>query len=114
MDANEKLLKLEQEFKDHKEIMDKENSNIKRELDSHEERIKKIETSKQKTDFQYEQIMETLKKINEQTIPSLIKEIEELKNKPVKRYDQVITVAISTSVGAIIGFIINMFLGGKI
>lgn len=112
METEKLLLQIEQSFKDHKEISDREIANLKISLEKMEQRLKEIETSKQKTDFQYEQIMETLQKINDTTIPNLIKEIEELKTKPVKRYDQVITVAISTVVGGILGFIINMFFGG--
>lgn len=112
MDMQERLLKLEQEFKDHKEIMDKENITLKKQIEDHEKRLKEVETSKQKTDFQYEQIMEALQKINDKTIPDLIKEIEELKNKPVKRYDQIITIALSTIIGGVIGFVVNMILGG--
>ena len=97
----QELIKLQQEFRDYKDITDKETNNLKKQLDDHEKRIKDVETSKQKTDFQYEQIMEALQKINDKTIPSLIKEIEELKNKPVKRYDQ----AISAVIGAIFGAI---------
>ena len=108
----EKLLKLEQEFKDYKEVRDKEAAELKKQIEDHEKRLKEVETSKQKTDFQYEQIMEALQKINDKTIPNLIKEIEELKNKPVKRYDQLITIGISTVVGGILGFIINIIFGG--
>lgn len=93
------LIKLQQEFSDYKNITNKELNTLGKELDDHEKRLKEVETSKQKTDFQYEQIMEALQKINDKTIPNLIKEIEELKNKPVKRYDQ----AISAVLGAIFG-----------
>ena len=112
METEKLLLQIEQSFKDHKEISDREIANLKISLEKMEQRLKDVETSKQKTDFQYEQIMETLQKINDKTIPSLITEIEELKNKPVKRYDQIITVAISTIFGAILGFILNIILGG--
>lgn len=99
MEGGEKLIKIEQELLDYKDITNKEITNLKQNLSDHEKRIKEVETSKQKTDFQYEQIMEALQKINDKTIPNLIKEVEELKNKPVKRYDQ----AISAIVGAVFG-----------
>lgn len=103
------LIKLEQEFKDYKAVKDKEIFDLEQEFKDHEKRIKEIETSKQKTDFQYEQIMGALKKINDETIPSLIKEIEELKNKPVKRYDTIVTSIITGIVGAFVGAFASLF-----
>lgn len=70
-----------------------------------QERVGKLEAKGEKTDYQYEQIMKTLDKLNEQTIPELSKEIQALKQKPAERYNAVVTSIISTVVGAIIGFI---------
>ena len=85
---------------------------MKKDLEDHEKRLLTIEKSQEKTDFQYEEIMKTLNKLNDVTIPSLTAQIEELKNKPVKRYDQIITSLIAGIVGAIIGFISNRIIGG--
>lgn len=105
-----KIIKLEQELLDYKEITNKELGTLKTEINDHEQRIKEVETSKQKTDFQYEQIMDALQKINDQTIPNLIKEIEDLKNKPVKRYDQAISAIIGAVFGSVGTGIASMFL----
>ena len=106
MGENEVVL-LRQEFKSYKEVTDKTISELSDIIRDHEKRIQQIERSKEKTDFQYEQIMKTLETLNKDTIPKLTKEIEELKNKPVKRYDQVITGLISAIVGGIVGFVVN-------
>lgn len=108
-----RVLLLEQEFRSYKEHRDKEIIEMKKFIEDLQKRILTMEKSKEKTDYQYDQIMEMLNKLNNITIPSLVAQVEELKNKPVKRYDQIITVAISTIVGGIIGFIINIFLGGN-
>lgn len=75
-----------------------------------EERIVILEKSKPVTDLQFKQIMESLNKLNNTTIPNLTKEIEELKNKPVKRYDQAVTGILGAIFGAIGGAIAGMFL----
>lgn len=106
MGENEVVL-LRQEFKSYKEVTDKTISELSDIIHDHEKRIQQIERSKEKTDFQYEQIMKTLETLNKDTIPKLTKEIEELKNKPVKRYDQVITGLISAIIGGIVGFVVN-------
>lgn len=103
-------LLLKQQFENYKEITDKTIAELKRNLDECEKRLLTMEKSKEKTDFQYEQIMETLKKLNEVTIPNLTAQIEELKNKPAKRYDQVVTGIIGAIVGAIGGAIANTFI----
>lgn len=83
---------------------------IKTEIKELTKRITILENSQTKTDFQYEQIMEMLKIINEKTIPNLITDIEELKHKPAKRYEQVVTGILSGVVGIIIGIVSNLFL----
>jgi len=103
-------LLLKQQFESYKEITDKTITELKRNLDEYEKRLLAMEKSKEKTDFQYEQIMDTLKKLNEVTIPNLTAQIEELKNKPAKRYDQVVTGIIGAIVGAIGGAIANTFI----
>lgn len=105
-----KILLLEQEFHSYKEITDKEIIKLQKELEDHEKRILSIERSKEKTDFQYEQIMETLNKLNNITIPNLTAQIEELKNKPIKRYDQIIGSVLGAIFGAIGGAIAGMLL----
>lgn len=67
----------------------------------------KLETKGEKTDFQYDQIMKMLDKLNEQTIPELSREIQAIKSKPAERYNQVVMTIITTGVGAIIGFIFS-------
>lgn len=109
MDESNKFLLLEQEFKTYKEMTDRQIEELKRVQEDHEKRIQQMEKSKEKTDYQYEQIIDMLNKLNEKTIPNLTTQIEELKDKPVKRYDQVITGIISAVVGGIVGFVINKF-----
>lgn len=81
----------------------------KLEIESSElqERVSKLEAKGEKTDFQYDQIMKMLDKLNEQTIPELSREIQALKSKPVERYNAVVTSVISTVIGAIIGYIFS-------
>lgn len=99
---------LRQELKDYKEKTDKTLSRLDETTKDQEKRIQVLESEKKKTDYQFEQIMETLTKLNDVTIPNLTKEIEAIKNKPVKRYDQIITASITAIVGGIIGFAISM------
>lgn len=72
-----------------------------------QDRVGNLEAKGEKTDFQYEQIMKMLDKLNEQTIPELSREIQALKSRPVERFNHVVTSVISTVVGAIVGFIIS-------
>lgn len=109
---SEKLLLLRQEFADYKENHTATTNAMQEKLEEIDKRLKQVEVSKQKTDFQYEQIMETLKTLNEKTIPNLISQVEELKNKPVKRYDQIVTGLLGAVVGALGAYIANIFLGG--
>lgn len=71
------------------------------------ERVNKLEAKSEKTDFQYEQIMKMLDKLTEQTIPELSKEIQAIKNKPAERYNAALLSIITTSVGAILGYIFS-------
>ena len=105
-----RILLLEQEVKNYKEQTDNEISGLKNEVTKMDNRIKEMEMSKQKTEYQYEQIMETLKTLNEKTIPNLTAQIEELKNKPAKRYDQAITGILGAIFGAVGAFIAGLFL----
>lgn len=75
-----------------------------------QERIGRLEAKGEKTDFQYNQIMKMLDKLNEQTIPELSKEIQALKSKPAERFNTIITSVLSTGVGAIVGFIFSKLL----
>lgn len=109
MDEN-KILLLEQELKNYKEITNKEITSLQTNINDHEKRILEIERSKEKTDYQYEQIIKTLDTLNKITIPNLTKEIVELKNKPVKRYDQAITGILGAIFGAIGTFIAQTML----
>ncbi len=105
-----KFLLLEQEFKNYKIATNKEIEELKRILETQEKRIIQIELNNAKTDIQYEQIMNILNKLNERTIPDLIAQIEELKNKPAKRYDQAIGGILGAIFGAIGGAIAGLFL----
>lgn len=105
-----KFLLLEQEFKNYKIATNKEIEELKRILETQEKRIIQIELNNAKTDIQYEQIMNILNKLNERTIPDLIAQIEELKNKPVKRYDQAIGGILGAVFGAIGGAVAGLFL----
>ena len=75
-----------------------------------EKRISQLEMNNTKTDLQYEQIMKTLNKLVEQTIPQLSKEIQEIKEKPVKRYETVVVGIIGAIAGGIGTFLLNLVL----
>lgn len=105
-----KLLVLEQEVHNCKEQCEKDIETIQTKLVDIERRILSMERSKEKTDFQYEQIMEMLNKINNVTIPNLTTQIEELKNKPAKRYDQAISGVLGAVFGAVGGYIVSLFI----
>lgn len=78
---------------------------LERIAESQEARIIELEKRNVKTDLQYEQIMNTLNKLINDTIPGLTKEIQAIKSKPAERYNTVITSILSTGVGAAIGWI---------
>lgn len=85
---------------------------LKQDMKDLEGRILLIETSRQKTEFQYNEIMKALDKLNNVTIPDLMRQVDELRNKPVKRYDQAITGILGAIFGAIGTIIANKILGG--
>lgn len=91
--------------KDYNSVIIQEMKNTIKNLET---RIIKLETTKEKTDYQYEEIMKALEKLNDVTIPELMEEINALKEKPAKKYDNIITTAIGTIVGAIAGAIIGL------
>lgn len=105
-----KLLLLEQSFKNYKEITDKQSEELKRVTQEQEKRIIQLEMNNTKTDLQYEQIMRTLNKLNEETIPNLTVQLEELKNKPAKRYDQIIGSVLGGIFGAVGGVIAGLII----
>ena len=75
-----------------------------------EKRITQLEMNNTKTDLQYEQIMKTLNKLVEQTIPQLSKEIQEIKEKPVKRWETVVVGIIGAIAGGVGTAIVNLIL----
>lgn len=105
-----KILLLEQEFKNYKSITNKEIEELKKIIEEEQKKIIQLEMNNTKIDLQYEQIIDTLKKLNEKTIPDLITQVEELKNKPAKRYDQIIGSVLGAIFGAIGGAIAGIFL----
>lgn len=106
--SDESIEVLKKEFEIYKTNTDTKIDDLKKEVATQDDRIRVIETSKEKTDYQYEQIMETLNKLNNVTIPGLTAQIEELKNKPVKRYDQVISGILGAITGAVGSYIVNL------
>ena len=105
-----KILLLEQELKNHCINSEKQMDELKKITEEQEKRIARLELNHTKTDMQYNQIMETLNKLNNTTIPNLIAQVEELKNKPAKRYDQAIGGILGAVFGAIGGAIAGLFL----
>lgn len=94
------------------QFLQKEVNELKDENKELEKRIIKIETSREKTEFQYEEIMKALNKLNDITIPNLMKEVESIKNKPAKRWETGINALISAIVAALVGFGVSK-LGGN-
>lgn len=82
---------------------------LKQDIKDLEKRVLAIETSREKTDYQYEQIMKAIDELNNKTIPNLMQEINELKNKPAKRYDSFISGILGAMAGAIGASIVNIF-----
>ena len=77
-----------------------------------EKRIIALENANTRTDLQYEQIMKTLNKLVDVTIPELSKEIQEIKEKPAKRYDTIIVGIIGAIAGGIGTYLVNLFVRG--
>ena len=112
-DKEKEILLLKQEFKSFKELTEKQIDSLNKVTDEQEKRINELERNNTKTDLQYEQIIQTLNKLNDTTIPNLVAQIEELKNKPVKRYETVVGSILGAIFGAIGGAIAGMFLKGN-
>lgn len=94
------------------QILKESLSELKEAYKDLEKRVNKVETSREKTEFQYEEIIKSLDKLNEITIPKLTEELENIKNKPAKRWDSVINALISAVVAALVGFGVSK-LGGN-
>ena len=109
-DREKELLLLKQEFKTFKEITEKQIDSLTKVADEQEKRIIELERNNTKIDLQYEQIIQTLNKLNEVTIPNLVAQIEELKNKPVKRYETIVGSILGAIFGAIGGAFAGMLL----
>ena len=109
MDDN-RIPLLEQDFENHKKQSADEIHHLQKQIEELDKRVKDMEMSKQKTEYQYEQIMESLKTLNEKTIPNLTAEVQELKNKPIKRYDQAITGILGAIFGSVGTFIASLFI----
>lgn len=77
-----------------------------------EKRITELERNNTKTDLQYEQIMRTLNKLVDETIPALSKEIQEIKDKPAKRWDTVVVGIIGAIAGGIGTYLVNLLTRG--
>lgn len=69
-------------------------------------RLNALEQSKARTEEQYDRIMESLTDLKTEQ-SAMLRRLEELSQRPAKRYETAITTAISAIVGAIIGFFMN-------
>ena len=87
---------------------EKDLQEIKKLIEDLQKRTLNMEKSKEKTDYQYDQIMEMLNKISNITIPNLTAQIEELKNKPIKRYDTAISAILGSVFGAVCAIIAGL------
>lgn len=97
---NEKLVMMLQE------TADKANRN--------EGRIKKLETENEVLHQLVTNVavmVEQMKSIN-QKVTKLDDEFEEIKEKPAKRYEAVVTTIVTAIVTAIVGAVVGFFLGG--
>ena len=56
--------------------------------------------------------MKAIEKLNEVTIPNLVKELDAIKNKPAKRLETGINALISAIVAGVVGFLTSR-LGGN-
>lgn len=89
------------------ELLAEQVKDLKEENKDFEKRLTELETKKEKTDFQYEQIMEEIKKLNEKTIPKVLEEIEKIKNKPAKKWETITNTLITTIVAAVVSFVVT-------
>lgn len=94
------------------ELFEEQLKELKEQNKEYEKRLTAIETSREKTEFQYDQIMKAIEKLNEVTIPNLMKELEAIKNKPAKRWETGINALISAIVAGVVGFLVSK-LGGN-
>ena len=85
---------------------------LKEQNKNFEKRLTEMETSKEKTEYQYEQIIKAIDKLNDITIPSVLKELEAIKNKPVKRWETGVNALISAIIAGFVAFI-STKIGGK-
>lgn len=100
---NEDILKLKTDCELYKNKIDK----LEHITEKQEERIQALEKNNAKTDFQFEQIMKTLDKLNNVTIPQLTAEIQAIKDKPAQRYNTIVVAVITSVVGGIVGFLVS-------
>lgn len=103
---NEDLMKLKSDCDLYKSKIDR----LEHITEKQEERIQTLEKNNAKTDFQFEQIMKTLDKLNNVTIPQLTAEIQAIKDKPAERYNTIVVAVITSVVGGIIGFLASNIL----
>ena len=103
---NEDLMKLKSDCDLYKSKIDR----LEHITEKQEERIQALEKNNAKTDFQFEQIMKTLDKLNNVTIPQLTAEIQAIKDKPAERYNTIVVAVITSVVGGIIGFLASNIL----
>lgn len=104
----QELLKLKTDCELYKSKIDK----LEKTTDKQEERIQALERSNAKTDFQFEEIMKTLDKLNNVTIPELTKQIQEIKDKPAKRWDTLVVGILGAIAGGVGTFLVNLLTRG--
>lgn len=107
---DKRLSMLEHDFSLHVQQTEAKLNKLESLIEEQEKRMKDMELYKEITEYQYSQIMESLKTLNEKTIPDLTAQIQELKNKPVKRYEQVVTGILGAIAGSLGTFIASLFI----
>ena len=90
-----------QEFKISCEVYKSKIDTLEKQAQNHNDRIRTLENENTKTDIQYAQIMEKLNKLIDTTIPALSKEIQEIKEKPAKRWDTIVVGILGAIAGGI-------------
>ena len=88
------------------ELFEEQLKELKEQNKEYEKRLTAIETSREKTEFQYEQIMKAIDKLNEVTIPNLMKELENIKNKTAKRWEAGVNALISAIVQGLLDLVL--------